>query len=110
MPPPQPLTLTVNEYVAALVGVPARLSEIGLLEAVIATPAGSVPEVMVQVAGAQPPVVAMTAEYEVFTVPFGYYAVTAQDINGQESSKCASVKVAVPNWPGVRMGVAGLTG
>ena len=26
-----------------------------------------------------------------------YYAVTAQDINGNESSKCASVKVAVPN-------------
>jgi len=25
-----------------------------------------------------------------------YYAVTAQDINGNESSKCASVKVAVP--------------
>ena len=71
MPPLQPLTLTVNEYVAALVGVPARLSEIGLLEAVIVTPAGSFPEVMVQVAGAQPPVVVMTAEYEVFTVPFG---------------------------------------
>ena len=26
-----------------------------------------------------------------------YYAVTAQDINGNECSKCASVKVAVPN-------------
>jgi hypothetical protein len=26
---------------------------------------------MVQVAGAQPPVVVMTPEYEVFTVPFG---------------------------------------
>ena len=26
-----------------------------------------------------------------------YYAVTAQDINGHESSKCASVEVAVPN-------------
>jgi len=25
-----------------------------------------------------------------------YYAVAAQDINGNESSKCASVKVAVP--------------
>ena len=62
VPPAQPLTLTVNEYVAALIGVPARLREIGLFEAVIVMPAGRVPEVTVQVAGEQPPVVEITAE------------------------------------------------
>jgi hypothetical protein len=62
VPPPQPLTLSVNEYVAALVGVPVRLSEIGLFEALIVTPGGRVPEEMVQVAGAQPPLVAIAAE------------------------------------------------
>ena len=60
--PPQPLTLTVNEYVAALLGLPARLREIGLFEGVMVMPAGRVPEAMVQVAGAQPPLVAIAAE------------------------------------------------
>ena len=34
-------------------------------------PEGSVPDVMAQVAGEQPPVVAIVPEYDEFTVPLG---------------------------------------
>jgi len=61
-PPPQPVTLIVNGELTAVVGVPLRLREIGLLRAVILMPAGGVPEVMAQVAGKQPPAAAMVAE------------------------------------------------
>jgi hypothetical protein len=48
VPPPHPVAESVNEYVAALVGVPDKITELAL-EDFIVTPVGSDPDVSFQV-------------------------------------------------------------
>jgi len=47
VPPPHPVTFTVKEYVAAVVGVPVRFNEVVVLDAFAVTPAGSAPDAIV---------------------------------------------------------------
>ena len=42
--PPQAVTFTVNEEVAAVFGVPVRFSDVVVLDTFAATPAGSAPD------------------------------------------------------------------
>lgn len=46
--PPQPFAATVNDEVAAVVGVPERFSEAVVLDTFFVTPAGKDPDVIVQ--------------------------------------------------------------
>jgi hypothetical protein len=44
--PPQPVTFTIKESIAAVVGVPARFSDLVVLDIIAVTPAGRAPDVI----------------------------------------------------------------
>lgn len=69
--PPQPVTFTVKESVAAVFGVPARSSEVVVLDTFAVTPLGSAPDAIVHLYGVQPPLALMIAEYALPTVAPG---------------------------------------
>jgi hypothetical protein len=54
-----------------LVGVPVKFRDVVVADCFCVTPAGSAPETMDHLYGVQPPLALMTAEYGVWTVPFG---------------------------------------
>lgn len=60
------VTLTVNEYVPAVVGVPLIWPEL-----LNVNPAGKLPELIDQLYGVVPPLAASVAEYEVLATPPG---------------------------------------
>jgi hypothetical protein len=63
--PPVSVTLKVSEAVPAAVGVPAMTP----VEELSESPAGRVPDVMLQVSGDVPPLAANVCEYGVPTLP-----------------------------------------
>lgn len=71
MPPPQPVAATVNEYEAALAGVPASVSDFVSADVFITTPPGSDPDVICHLYGVHPPVTVITPKYESLRIPLG---------------------------------------
>jgi hypothetical protein len=74
--PPQAVTFTVKEEVAAVFGVPVRFSDVVALDALAVMPAGSVPDAIAHLYGVQPPLALIAAEYALPTVSLGREAVS----------------------------------
>lgn len=60
--PPQPVTFTVKESVAAVVGVPVRSSDVVVLDTFAVIPTGSFPDAIAHLYGIQPSLAFITVE------------------------------------------------
>jgi hypothetical protein len=61
----------VNEYDAALLGMPASVTDFVSDDVFIATAAGSDPAATFHLYGVHPPATVITPKYESLTMPFG---------------------------------------
>ena len=80
--PPHPVTFAVNEYTAAVVGVPVKPSDVVELDAFALMPASNVPDAIAHLYGVHPSIAFIAAVYASRTVPFGRPLVVMTTLDG----------------------------